>query len=91
MNNHSLEYTSILSSYEDFLIWYLGRADLSMFCTEDIRGLLEEVKPTEYPCIPVLTPDSFEVYCYIAPEMMRSWCAGVGVGPFLPINSSLLP
>lgn len=47
------EMVLILRSYEDFRRWYLSRHDLSMFAEEDIASLLDDEKPSIYPCVPL--------------------------------------
>lgn len=68
-----LESVPRLNSYEEFIVWYLGRNDYSMFAHEEIIALLNEVKPMFYPCIPIIKSMDADVYQYMSPCEVEKW------------------
>ena len=77
---------SILISGEDFESWYLGKYDMSMFDEESVMSLLEEEKPTIYPCIPVLSDDGFSI-SYIELSLVERWFKEIHGGQDLDLDS----
>lgn len=75
MINHSAKRAQpvcVLTSYDEFCNWYLQRFDLSIFSENDIDMLLEEVKPTSYPCIPFIAGETQETV-FIDVREVEAW------------------
>lgn len=70
---------SILISGEHFESWFLEEYDMSMFDEESVRSLLEEEKPTIFPCIPVLSDDGFSI-SYVELSLVERWFKEINVG-----------
>ncbi|MCW4783059.1 hypothetical protein [Enterobacter chuandaensis] len=60
----------VLNSTDDFKKWYLELYDMSMFSDTDIAALLNDEKPQEYPCIPLVF-DKSEDIIYISTELAK--------------------
>ncbi|MDI3360344.1 hypothetical protein QQF21_11120 [Lelliottia sp. V89_10] len=63
--NINLIYTNgnllILNSFHEFREWYISNVDLSIFLPEDVNALLDEEKPDNYPCTPLLNSSLYPV------------------------------
>ncbi|GEM_PF-2885303 len=51
----------VLRSDEDFECWYLEQFDYTMFTEMEIKHAMEEVRPENYPCIPLIQDGGHEV------------------------------
>jgi hypothetical protein len=61
----------ILMCEDDFDRWYLSRNDYSCFTKEEIKALLEDEKPSIYPCIPLQQEDDNIIY--VGLDLIRHW------------------
>lgn len=64
--------TKVLTSEDEFCQWYLALHDFSMFSESEINALIEDVKPTVYPCVPLMTGSGFDVV-YAEVGQVAAW------------------
>ncbi len=60
----------ILNSDIDFCQWYLNSYDFNCFSDSEIKALLVEVKPEQYPCIPLRLGSSLDI-TYLSLELVK--------------------
>ncbi|BBJ66352.1 MULTISPECIES: hypothetical protein [Enterobacter] len=64
----------VLSSEEEFEHWYKEQYDFSMFSEEEIKQAIQEERPENYPCIPLVIKDDNALF-YLSKELIL-YCVG---------------
>ncbi|HEY2452224.1 MAG TPA: hypothetical protein VGI71_06325 [Scandinavium sp.] len=63
---------TILTDFSDFERWYCSLYDLSMFVDSEINALLNDEKPNNYPCTPLVSEDGLDLI-YVGLDLIEHW------------------
>ncbi|MBW4217868.1 hypothetical protein JW313_21590 [Enterobacter cloacae subsp. cloacae] len=65
----------VLSSENEFQNWYREQYDFSMFSEEEIKLAIQDDRPDNYPCIPLIVNNDAELL-YLSNDFILH-CVGV--------------